>query len=80
MEDIKLKTVKPMEEVFDLKKAKEIKLYESNIEDFIKSLENTDLQKVDLVDLTEYISKEQKIDKEVTKEVVKRIIKFKEDN
>ena len=71
---VKLKSAKPKEEVFDLKKIAEIKHFESDINKFIAELATTKFSETDVLGMVKEIGKQKKIDKEVITEVENRII------
>lgn len=70
---IPLKTAKKSSEVFDIEKVEIAKKFEQNIDNFIKSLDSTKFQSLDLRGLIEYLAKENNTDKDVKEEVIKRI-------
>ena len=55
------------------------KIFEHDIDNFIKSLKNTKIQGLNLRGTVEMIAKENNIDKEVKNEVIKRIGGFEND-
>jgi len=73
-EIVKLKSAKPKEEVFDLKKIVEKKNFEDDINKFIASLDTTEFSELNLLGMVKEIGKQKKIDKEVIAEVINRII------
>jgi len=76
LEIIPLKSAKKPEEVFDLKRLGEKRDYESSINQFIDSLENTKFQSLNLRGVIETLSRNQGYDKEVIEEVVDRIGRY----
>lgn len=70
---IPLKSAKKGDEVFDLEKVEIAKAFEGEIDNFIKSLDSTKLQSLDIKGLVEMLAKEKNVDEEVRKEVIKRI-------
>lgn len=70
---IELKSAKKAEEVFDLKKVEESKLFEEDINNFIKSLSDVKVQSLDIRGIVEYLAGENNIDKEVKDCVIERI-------
>ncbi len=70
---IPLKSAKPKEEVFNLEKVAQKKEFEGEIDKFMKSLDSTKFQSLDLRGLIELLAKENNIEKEVKHEVIKRI-------
>jgi DNA repair exonuclease SbcCD nuclease subunit len=72
-EVVHLKTAKPKEEVFDLKKVADKKEFENKIDNFISSLETTQFTDLDLMGIAKKICKDGKVDKEVEDEVITRI-------
>ncbi len=73
IEGIELTSAKKGVEVFNLEKVAQKKLYEGEIDKFIKSLDSTKFQSLDLRGLIELLAKENEIEKEVKDEVIKRI-------
>lgn len=71
--EINLKASKKAEEVFDLEKIEEIKAFDSNIEHFIKSLESTEFQSMNIKGIIEDIAKQKNIDREVVDLVLKKM-------
>ena len=70
---IKLESAKEGKVVFDLEKIKKIKQFESNIDNFINSLDNIKLQSLDVRGKIEEIAKEAKVDREIVDEIIDRI-------
>lgn len=70
---IELKSAKPANEVFDLKKVAEKKEFEEDINNFIESLTNVKLEGLDIRGLIEMVGKEKKINPLVIEETIRRI-------
>ena len=70
---IPLKSAKKGSEVFNLEKVALNKQFEGEINNFIKSLDSTKFQSLDLRGLVEMLSKENNIEKEVKDCVIQRI-------
>jgi len=70
---IKLKSAKAGKEVFDLEKIEKSKQFESNIDNFIQSLDNIKLQSLDIRGKVEEIGQENKVDKNIIEEVINKI-------
>ncbi len=70
---VKLKSVKPKEEVFDLTKIEKKREFNSEIEKFIESLQTTTFTDLDLVGVAKEICKRSEVEKEVEDEVIRRI-------
>lgn len=73
IELIPLTTAKPGNEVFDLTKVTESKVFEQSIDDFINSLQNVKMDELDVRGIVELLAKDHHIDLDVKKEVIKRI-------
>ena len=73
---IPLKSVKTAKEVFDLEKVEEIKQFEGEINNFIKSLSDVKIQGLDIRGMIEFLGKEKNVEKEVIKECITRIEGF----
>lgn len=65
MEEIEFKSAKKGEEVFDLTKVEEIKTFNTNMENFIKSLESTEFQEMNIKGIIEDVAKKSKTSREV---------------
>lgn len=70
---ILLKTAKPKEEIFDIKKVEQLKGFEQDIENFIQSLNTTKFTDLDLMGSIKFIAKEKNIDNEIVEEIVRRL-------
>ena len=70
---IPLKSAKKGDEVFDLEKVAINKQFEGEIDNFIKSLDSTKLQSLNIRGLIEFLAKENKIEEEVKNCVIKRV-------
>ena len=75
---IPLKSAKKGEKVFDIEKIAKVKEFEGNIDNFIKSIESTKFQGLDLRGLIESIGKEKKEDRAVIDELIQRIGRFED--
>ena len=60
-------------DVFDLKGVEITKAFEGEIDNFIKSLENTKIQGLNIKGMIEFLAKENKVEQEVKETVIKRI-------
>lgn len=76
---IPLKSVKPNEEIFNIQKIEESKQYEKDIENFVKSIESTKFQGLNIRGKLEEIAKEKKVDKEIIDDIAKRIGGFENE-
>ena len=65
LEEIKIKSAKKGNEIFDLKKVKEMKEFDSNMENFVKSLESTEFQSTNIKGVIEYIAKNNNVSRNV---------------
>ena len=79
LEIIPLKSAKKGEEVFNLEKIEKIKQFEGNIDTFIRSLESTKFQGLDLRGMVESVGKEKEENKKVINELIKRIGRFEDE-
>ena len=79
IEFIPLKSAKPKEEVFDLTKVAEKKEFENEIDNFIASLETTTFTDLDVAGVIVEIGKQNKVDKEIVKELLGRVDNYKEE-
>jgi len=70
---IKLKNTKTQKEAFNIDKIEQAKHYESNIEEFIKALNSTKFQGLNLRGIVENIGREQQISKDIIKTIIDRI-------
>lgn len=70
---IPLKSAKKGEDVFDLEKVEKTKEFNAEIDNFIKSLENSKDLGLDINGIIEYLAKEKHIDNQVKDCVIKRI-------
>lgn len=77
---IELKCAKKGSEVFDLEKVKEIKQFEGEINNFIKSLSDVKIQGLDIRGMVEFIGKEKKVEQEIIKECITRVGGFENEN
>lgn len=68
-----LTSAEPKEKVFDLERIEIAKKFENDIENFIKSLQSTKFQGLNLRGLIESIAKESKVPREIVDEVIERI-------
>jgi len=75
-EIIKLKGAKEGKMVFDLERIKKAKSFESNIDNFISSLNSVKLASLDIRGRVEEIAKETKVEKEIVDEVINRIGRY----
>lgn len=75
IEEIKLKSAKKAEEIFDLDKVNELKENDKDLEQFIKSLESTEFQSTNIKDVITEISKEKEIDKNVIDLILQKMEK-----
>ena len=73
LEIIDLKSAKKGEEVFDLEKVKKIKSFDTDIDEFVKSLESTEFQGLNLRGVVENIGKEKNVNPTIIKEIIDRI-------
>ncbi len=73
IELISLKSAKPGREVFNLEKIEIAKAFEGEIDNFIKSLDSTKFQSLDLRGLVEHLANENSVEKEVKDCVIQRI-------
>lgn len=74
---IELKTVKLSNEVFDLEKIKTLEEFDDNIDEFIASIEDAELESIDLIGKIEEIGKISNADRVIIDELVNRANKFK---
>ena len=73
VEFIPLKLAKKVEEIFDLTKYEELKENEKSIDEFLESLENVELQAMDITQQIAFIAKEQNVDKKVIDYLLNKI-------
>ena len=74
---IPLKNAKMGSEVFNLEGVEKMKNFEGEIDKFIKSLDSTKFKELDILGLTEFLAKENNVEKEVKNCTVERIGRFK---
>ena len=79
IELIPLKSAKKGEEVFDITKVETAKAFEANIDNFIKSLDSTKFQSLDLRGLVEILANDNNIEEEVKNCVIQRLGKFEDE-
>ncbi len=79
VEIIHLKNFKSKKEAFNIDKIEEAKHFESNIENFIKSIDSAKFQGINLRGTIEYLGKMNNIDKEVIEELITRIGLFENE-
>lgn len=65
IEIIQLKSAKKGSDIFDLEKIKEIKVFDKNMENFIKSLESSEFQTTNIKGTIQNIAKESKVEQKV---------------
>jgi DNA repair exonuclease SbcCD nuclease subunit len=73
VEFIKLKSAKPFDKVFDMSKVDEKKIFNADIEKFIKSIESTQFQEMSITGMINQIAKEEKVDKKVVELIFNKI-------
>ena len=76
---IPLKNAKMGSEVFNLEGVEKMKNFEGEIDKFIKSLDSTKFQALDIKGLVEHLSKENNVEKEVKDCVIERIGGFENE-
>lgn len=70
---IPLKSAKPKEEIFDLTKVQEKKVFEQEIDNFIASLETTKFDDLDIQGTIIEVGRQSKVKKEIVDELLERI-------
>jgi exonuclease SbcD len=73
IDTITLKTAKKGKDIFDLDKVEEIKASSKNIEDFIKSLESTEFQSMNVKGMIEQLAKENNVEREVVDLILEKL-------
>lgn len=73
IKEIKLKTAKKADKIFDLSKVEEIKSKKNDIDVFIKSIEDVQFQEMSIKDTVTYIAREKKISKEPIDLIINKI-------
>lgn len=68
-----LKSAKPFDKIFDMSKVDEKKIFNADIEKFIKSIESTQFQEMSITGMINQIAKEEKVDKKVVELIFNKI-------
>jgi DNA repair exonuclease SbcCD nuclease subunit len=76
---VQLKSSLPANEIFDLASAAELKSTEMNLQNFVDSLENTQFENIDLLDVVRKAGKDQNIAEPILTLALEKIEKAKEE-
>lgn len=76
IKEIKLKSAKKGKEIFDLTKIEEIKTFDKNMENFIKSLESVEFQSMNVKGIIEDVAKKSNVSREVVDLIIDKMEKI----